>query len=337
MRVIRVIPERGVSYYGVMYPDRALLDFDEMLDHGCNAVLFALSEFDWWFWRPNVSGLISAAHDRGLRVYVDLWGWGKTLAGEPPSLFLTRNPEHRQHAASGNVYNAVCLNYKGFRDFLVKSISEIATETEVDGFFWDEPHYANWHDPDWACRCPLCNDLYSEETGEPMPRELTPDIVAFRERRAIGFITVLSQAVKEANAGLDVVVCLLPTQSALIGITDWEMVAPIPEIDVLATDPYWFHAGMNRNSGLEFFRTTGGKAVKLAEKYGKRSQLWLQAFRIPWGRESEISEAVNITAELGADSIFAWPYRGGEGSYLESEDPGEVWETIGEAYRRVAG
>lgn len=331
-----MIPERGVSYYGVMYPDRAEHDFDEMLEHNCNAVLLAVSEFNWWFWRKNVVGLTTSAHDRGLKVYVDLWGWGKTLAGEPPSLFLMRGPEHRQHATSGKIYNAVCLNNEEFQDYLKRSIKEIAHETEVDGFFWDEPHYANWYDPDWACRCPTCINLYMEEMRGTMPRELTPDVIAFRERKAVSFLTELSQTVKEADSDLDIIVCLLPTQSPLIGITNWERIASIQEVDVLATDPYWFHAGMDRNSGLEFFRTTGKRVVELVERLGKRSQLWLQSFRVPSGRESEIGDAVSIADELGIHSIFAWPYRGGEGSILEANDPGAVWETIGEAYGRIA-
>ena len=332
-----MIPERGVSYYGVMYPDRAEQDLDEMLDHGCNAVLLAVSEFDWWFWRRNVGLIIAAAHTRGMRAHVDLWGWGKTLAGEPPSIFLMRDTEHRQVAASGKAYHAVCLNHRGFRDFLAESIAEMARETEVDGFFWDEPHYANWHDQDWACRCPICRGLYEEQTGEPMPEELTPEVISFREDRAVGFLRELSQTVKEANPDLDVITCLLPTQSPLIGITDWERIAFIPEVDVLATDPYYFHTGMGREEGLEFFRTTGAKAIELARRHEKRSQLWLQAFRAPEGRESEFLEAVRIADELGVDSVFAWPYRGGQGSILESGDPGAVWDAIGRAYREVAG
>jgi len=332
-----VIPERGVSYYGVMYLDRAEQDLDEMLDHGCNAVLLAISEFDWWFWRRNVGLIIAAAHGRGMRAYVDLWGWGKTLAGEPPSIFLMRDTEHRQVAASGKTYDAACLNNQGFRDFLAENIAEMARETEVDGFFWDEPHYANWHDPDWACRCSICRGLYEEQMRKSMPEGLTPEVISFREDRAVGFLRELSQAVKEANPGLDVITCLLPTQSPLIGITDWGMVASIPEVNVLATDPYWFHTGMDREAGLEFFRTTGAKAIELARKHGKRCQLWLQAFRVPGGREREIGDGVRIADELGADSVFAWPYRGGQGSILESGDSGAVWDVIGRVYRKVAG
>ena len=73
---------RGIDGIG---PDRAAEDYAEMADHGCNAVLLAVSEFDWWFWRKNIIRLVDAAKDHGLRAYVDLWGWGKTLAGEPPT------------------------------------------------------------------------------------------------------------------------------------------------------------------------------------------------------------------------------------------------------------
>jgi hypothetical protein len=223
-----LIPERGVSYYGVAYPDRAASDYAEMVDHGCNAVLLAVSEFDWWFWRKNVVRLIDAAKDHGLTTYVDLWGWGKTLAGEPPSLFLMRSLDGRQRAASGKTYHATCLNYAPFREHLRSSVTEIITETSVDGLFWDEPHYANWHDPDWACTCPICGALYRELHGEDMPRELTPEVIEFREDKAVGFLRELSEHVKETDPKVDVTCCLLPTKSPLIGITDWRGWQPSP-------------------------------------------------------------------------------------------------------------
>ena len=331
-----MIPERGVSYYGVTYPDRAVEDYSEMADHGCNAVLMAVSEFDWWFWRKNVAKLVDAAKERGFKVYVDLWGCGKTLAGEPPSLFLMNSIDGRQRAASGKTYHAACLNHAPFREHLKRSVAEVITETSVDGLFWDEPHYANWHDPDWACTCPICSALYRDLHGCEMPLELTPEVVEFRENRAVGFLRELSEHVKETDSSVDVTCCLLPTVSPLIGITNWEKVASIPELDTLATDPYYFHTEMNRDQGLRFFRETSDNCLKLAKKHGKRSQLWLMAFRVPAGREAELSEAADIAAELGADSLFAWPYRGGEGSIQESGDPRKVWSTIGETYRRLS-
>lgn len=332
-----MIPERGVAYYGVAYPDRAEGDFLEMTEHGSNAVLLAVSEFDWWFWRGNIIKLIERAYDVGLRVYLDLWGWGKTLAGEPPSIYLMRDKEHRQVAASGKVYDAMCMNYEGFREYLRRAIGEMAEETDLDAFFWDEPHYANWREVDWACRCHLCQRLYREEMGEEMPREMTRGVIEFRERIALDFLRVLSMAAKEANPGVEVAVCLLPEEDSLIGITDWSLVASIDVIDIIGTDPYWFHSGLSREEGLRFFKSRGARLIELAKRNGRRSQLWLQAFRVPKGREREILEGAIIADELGVDSLFAWPYRGGAGSILESEDTEEVWRVLGEAYRMVAG
>lgn len=331
-----MIAERGVSYYGVMYPDRAALDFEEMIEHGCNAVLFGISEFDWWFWRKNVKKLIKVAKDHGLNAYVDLWGWGKTLSGEPPSIFLQQDINHRQVAVSGKLYDAICINYQEFRDLLKRSIREIAGECELDGFFWDEPHYANWFSTDWACRCQICQALYKQEYGEEMPTSLDPKVVEFRERKAVEFLAELSRTVKEADPKIDVTVCLLPIQSPLIGITDWEKVATIREIDVFATDPYWFFAQLDRDKGLEFFRSTSQKAVQIARKYGKRVQVWVQAFLVPEGRENEIEGAVDIAEKLGVDSFFAWTYRGGRGSILECDEHVKVWDVLGKAYKKVA-
>jgi len=67
-----VTREFGVAYYGVIYPDRAKQDFEEMLEHGVNAVLLAEGEFDAWFWGDALSRLVEEAKGAGLRVYIDL-------------------------------------------------------------------------------------------------------------------------------------------------------------------------------------------------------------------------------------------------------------------------
>lgn len=48
-----------------------------------------VARFLWEFWRKSVTKTTKLARDFGLNAYVDLWGWGKTLAGEPPSIILS--------------------------------------------------------------------------------------------------------------------------------------------------------------------------------------------------------------------------------------------------------
>ena len=99
-----------VSYYGLNYVEHAEADFREMLDHGVDTVLLAITEFDMDFWFPNINAIVKKAHEMGLRVIADTWGIGKFFGGEQVSLFLQNNIHHRQVSAyTGEVLNAACF------------------------------------------------------------------------------------------------------------------------------------------------------------------------------------------------------------------------------------
>ena len=63
------VKETGVSYYGLNYPEHAERDFKEMIQHNCNAVILALSEFDIDFWFPNI--VEQSSQRPGMKVYLD--------------------------------------------------------------------------------------------------------------------------------------------------------------------------------------------------------------------------------------------------------------------------
>ena len=137
------IKHTAVSYYGLNYVEHARADFEEMKEHGCDTVILAITEFDMDFWFPNINNIVKTAHEVGLRVLADLWGIGKYFGGEQVSLFLQNNIHHRQVSAyTGEVLNAACFVTNAFRDYFNRLCAKLARETEVDGFFWDEPHYA---------------------------------------------------------------------------------------------------------------------------------------------------------------------------------------------------
>lgn len=102
---------------------------------------------------------------------------------------------------------------------------------------------------------------------------------------------------------------------------------------MIAADTYWYHAGMDMRGWLEFLRSTTVTLLSVAESYGKRNQVWLQAFRVPRGREAELGEALRLASGLGVESVFASPHKGGEDSILKSDDPVAVWEAISKAHR----
>lgn len=89
------IKHTAVSYYGLNYEEHAKKDFEEMIEHGCDTVILAITEFDMDFWFPNINNIVKTAHKAGLRVLADLWGIGKYFGGEQVSLFLQNNIHHR--------------------------------------------------------------------------------------------------------------------------------------------------------------------------------------------------------------------------------------------------
>ena len=165
----------AISYYGFNYVEHAEKDFLEMKEHGCDTVILAITEFDFDFWFPNINSIVKTAHKIGLRCIADPWGIGKYFGGEQVSLFLQNNIHHRQVSAyTGEVLNHACFNTNSFRDYFTNFCLKIAKNTEVDGFFWDEPHYAypkayasitGGAGDDWACRCPECMKKFEEYYG----------------------------------------------------------------------------------------------------------------------------------------------------------------------------
>ena len=60
-----------VSYYGLNYVEHAEKDFQEMIDHGVDTVLLAITEFDMDRLFPNINAIVKKAHETGLRVTAD--------------------------------------------------------------------------------------------------------------------------------------------------------------------------------------------------------------------------------------------------------------------------
>ena len=129
------IKHTGVSYYGLNYAEHAEQDFEEMVQHGCDTVILAITEFDMDFWFPNIESIVQCAHKVGLRVLADLWGIGKYFGGEPVSLFLQNNIHHRQVSAfTGEVLPNVCFNTNSFRDYFKDLCLKLAKKHKCGWF-----------------------------------------------------------------------------------------------------------------------------------------------------------------------------------------------------------
>ena len=338
------IKHTAITYYGLNYVEHAIEDFKEMKEHGCDTVILAITEFDMDFWFPNINEIVKAGHSLGLRVIADPWGIGKFFGGEQVSLFLQNNIENRQISAlTGEKINAACINTRSFREYFMNFCVKLARETEVDGFFWDEPHWAMPSGPsyfqncgceDWTCRCPNCMKKFQEEYGYEMPKRINDDVRSFRRRAALSILSDTSKMLKEINPKLEITCCVLATLEEYYikedrGYDDWDMVASCPYFDVFATTI------IDWESTDVFVRDIAERTVKYAKKYGKQSERWLHCYYSTFEDYDRIDEVVSLYEELGVDRLAAWTYRGGYGTRLSAKNPIALWDAIGRNYNRV--
>lgn len=338
------VRETGVSYYGLSYPEHARDDFREMLEHNCTSVILALSEFDIDFWFPNIRAVAEVAKELGLKVYLDTWGIGKWFGGEPPSVFLTNHHDNRQVSAmTDEPLPAACFNTHAFRDYFFNICEKLAREVEADGFFWDEPHYAlpksyasitGGAGDDWSCRCPFCRRMFEQLYGYEMPRKLTPEVIAFRQDRAIDILVEASKRIKRIRSNSKITCCVHATLNTYYvtehrGYDNWDKVAASGVFDVFSTTIISPHLPMR------FFRDITQRTVDVARKYNLESQRWIMGYYQQPENLQDVNDVVHLYADMGADSLFAWTYRGGGGTVLAAPRAMELWDTLGRAYGEV--
>lgn len=338
------VKETGVSYYGISYTEHAEKDFKEMIEHNCNAVVLALSEFDIDFWFPNIVKVAKVARELGLKVYLDTWGIGKWFGGEPPSIFLNNNPGNRQVSALTNEQlPAVCFNTKAFRDYFYGICEKLATEIDADGFFWDEPHYAlpksyasitGGAGDDWTCRCVNCQKEFERQYGYEMPRLLTKEVVSFRQHSALEILENASRLIKLINPDLKIICCVHATINNYYvkenrGYDDWDKVGKVTDFDVFSTTI------LSYKLPRSYFKSITQQTVDIAHKFNKGSQRWLMNYFQEPDNLKEIKEIVHLYSEMGVESIFAWTYRGGYGTVLAAPHALEMWNMLGEAYGEI--
>ncbi len=338
------VKETGVSYYGISYPEHAQKDFQEMIDHNCNSVILALSEFDIDFWLPNIVKITRIAKEMGLKVYLDTWGIGKWFGGEPASNFLTNNPGNRQVSAySDEFLPAACFNTKAFQDYFYGICEKLAREVDADGFFWDEPHYAlpksyasitGGPGDDWSCRCPICQKKFELEYGYNMPKILTKEVIEFRENHALEILQHASELIKRIRPSSRIVCCVHATINTYYvkenrGYDNWDKVCKVDAFDVFSTTI------INYSLPRNYFKSITQRTIDVAKRHNKESQRWLMNYYNEPEDLNELKDIVHLYDDMGVDSLFAWTYRGGYGTSLAAPHALEMWDILGEAYGEV--
>ncbi|MBI4435806.1 MAG: hypothetical protein HY590_00105 [Candidatus Omnitrophica bacterium] len=321
----------GVSYFGNYFLNHFRKDLQEIVRGGCHFIVLTFSEQDLQYYPGTLKDFVKASHDADLEVYLDPWAVGRVFGGESYSEFLVHHPEARQVSSVGKILPIACPNHPVFQKFL-KNWCDAGFDCKTDTFFWDEPHFYIFKGKKekelWACRCPVCQKLFSGKFGKPMPKTLTEEVLLFREETVVRFLKKFCDYTKQE--GFRNAVCLLPQVYSIHTLQDWSPVARIKSLDVLGTDPYW-HAGVKDVEGL--VRHYARQVFHLCLRYGKEPQVWVLNFKIKKGEEEKIGIALEAAYEEGVRNFAAWSYQGtGQMSCLKSDDPEKVWRTLTRTY-----
>jgi hypothetical protein len=211
----------------------------------------------------------------------------------------------------------------------VRGWADAAVQAGADRVFWDEPH---WVQPEhfeleparWGCRCEHCQAGYRERFGEPMPAELTAEVLAFRQDCLVDFLADLVAHCDRQGAGTTV--CLLPLVGGVHGLTDWSRVAALPGLGTLATDPYWKVFGEPAGPFVTRFSELVGR---LAADHGVGAQIWIQGFRLEPEDVPAVHEAAAAARGAGIQDLWTWGFEACEHmSALGGSDPATVWRAL---------
>ncbi len=320
----------GCSYFGVRIARHVRRDLDDLVARGYTGVLHTYSENDLAYYRDTMREIVAASHAVGLTVQVSPWGLGRTFGGEAESRFVTFHPEECQVLDDGRRIAGACLNSPVYRAFCKEWVDAVL-EAGVDDVFWDEPAWmvpihVGIDDPArWSCVCDRC----AEQFGGPVPRELTPEVQAFRESSVVDFLREMLAYV--ADQGGKNTVCLLPSTGGLHGISDWNLVASLPGLDTFATDPYWKH--WNEPAG-PFVRRFAKLLRETCERHGVASQLWLPSFGLYANEIPELEAAIEAAREEGVDDLWTWGYEACGNQSIGTADAPLVWEAVSAALTR---
>lgn len=365
-RVHSAVVKTGVSYFSSRDLRHVRDDLREMADVGCSYVVHCYTETDLAYYRETMKAISDASREMGMEAWFDPWGLAGIFSGETLSAFPARNPEAWQVLSDGRKVGYACPNHPATMAFARGWIDAAAT-AGGDVLFWDEPHfYAGIFMGDfsaaWSCYCGTCLGLFKDRFGHEMPKEFTLEVKEFRESSLLGLLEALCRYGHEK--GLRNALCPIPTDleahgfsgpaermraaisnasgdppagavEALlhVGIGDFDRCAAIPDLDVFGTDPYWYLFGTDAEM---FMRAYGRAARDACQKHGRQLQLWLQAFRVPGGREDELRIGARVAGELGADYLAAWSFRATESmSQIACRDSERAWRVLGEEFRRL--
>lgn len=324
---MKCIMKVGVSLFGCRHLDCVTQRLIAWKKKGVDFIVHTVDENDVLFYRGAIRKLFDRTHGLGLEVWADPWGVAGLFSGETPSWFLLYQPDVWQKRADGLSVPHACPNNPLTLEGLKQWVDFVAA-AGADWVLWDEPH---WYTPSleseyvpqfieylkegnsWVCYCSYCKRKFSERHREEIPDILDSAFLSFRTESMIDF---LKQVTEYASLrGLRNAICCAPP-SQIETTLHVNEVAHLQAVDVIACDPYWF---LTNGTIEDYFSPAVEELLTVTQDSNKETQVWLQGFKVPGGREGELLRAADLLIDKGVDSVAIWYHN--EMSALQPADP----------------
>jgi len=316
----------GTAYLGNYYPEAIRRELEDIRALGFDEVILTCQENDFHHFTGKVEFTPKIAHELGLTVLVNLWGYASAFGGGRISRLVADFPDvmvvdeagkpHPIEWPAGNVIQPGCPNHPKVQKRAQEHV-DAAIKAGADGFFWDEP-------TTFDCYCTACRALYAGRLGGNLAKAPEERKTAFRRWSVAHWVEEMSKYVKRRRRDLVTSTCVMPSDRAA-----WEEASDCESLDSLGTDTYWEFEG----KPLEWIKEPSTTLVALARQKGKSPHLWLQCWKVHRGREPEIAEAAKILGTIGPDTLYVWAYRAQLGTTEACEDPEAAWAAAVEGLR----
>jgi len=314
--------ELGTSYIPAHLPEHIEADMRRLAAMGCTEVLFALQENHLHTLTGALRFGAEIAIALGLRPYAVIWGLANTFGGGRMSKLLLDDADLWCREEDGSPYPQACLSNPRLPEHFA-DITSLCRDHGYEGMFVDEPTKQE-------CFCSHCCGRFADLFGRNLQASRGTKLYsAFRAQTVRNYTAAACRGVKAVDTRLRTITCVMPRDRET-----WPHVVAIPELDVFGTDPYWLLS--DGRMTLEQAVVDAVEVRELCTQQGKLSQIWLNAWAIPAGREEEIYVGGHALADVGCDSLYAWSYRGGLGTNEECDDPERSWSSVVRLYRQLA-
>ncbi|MBO5369607.1 MAG: TRASH domain-containing protein [Clostridia bacterium] len=313
----------GVAYHGNRMLKHVKDDMRDIVAHNMNLVVHMFTHNDMKRHKNVMKEIFDVTKDYGLDFWVDNWG----LGGPPGDVshILQYFPDAHQVYSDGSIDPVrVCFNSPDYLKF-TKEWLDMVKECGGDKIFWDEPHLTTRKDGVYACCCPTCKRLFEEKYGKAMPETSDEQVREFQCESMASYFEGATRYAKDL--GMENIVCLMTVSESFT-----QSLMRLPAIDDVGNDPYWIGSD---NDPYGFVYEKSKLFLDTAQKFGKRSHIWLQTYANKAGFEDEIYMAAEAAYDAGARNILAWSFRGGEACDYKAENCDMVWNITGDAMRRL--